>query len=237
MNMMPAIYLDKLVEAQDANSETFGADMIDYISAMQSETLSLVIPIVHLEMNGENVVHVIDSMAVFKGDQMVGELDATQTRGLLWVKGRVSSGVINVDIDDGLASLEILNATSKVEPMVSDDGKVTMRISISTDLRLTEQTCTENLAPDENLLRLQELAKKAIQQKIEQVFEQAKTLHADVFGFGELIHKHHNDIWTNMEPNWDEIFQTITLDIEIEPTIKAVGSIEEPAWDRGGLEP
>ena len=237
MNMMPAIYLDKLVEAQDANSETFGADMIDYISAMQSETLSLVIPIVHLEMNGENVVHVIDSMAVFKGDQMVGELDATQTRGLLWVKGRVSSGVINVDIDDGLASLEILNATSKVEPMVSDDGKVTMRISISTDLRLTEQTCTENLATDENLLRLQELAKKAIKQKIEQVFEQAKTLHADVFGFGELIHKHHNDIWTNMEPNWDEIFQTITLDIEIEPTIKAVGSIEEPAWDRGGLEP
>ena len=237
MNMMPAIYLNKLVEAQDANSQTFDTDMIDYVSAMQSETLSLVIPIVHLEMNGENVVHMIDSMAVFKGDQMVGDLNSTQTRGLLWVKGRVSSGVINVDIDDGLASLEIFSATSKVEPVVSDDGKVTMRISISTDLRLTEQTCTENLATNENILRLQGLVKEAIREKVEQVFEQAKALHADVFGFGELIHKHRNDIWSDMESNWDEIFQTITLDIKIDPTIKAVGSIEEPVWDRGGLEP
>jgi len=237
MNMMPAIYLNKLVEAQIENSQSFSADLIDYISAMQSETLSLVIPIVHLEMNGENVVHVINSMAVFKGDRMVGELNSTQTRGLLWVKGRVSSGSIDVDIDDGIASLEILSATSKVEPVVSDDGKVTMRISISTDLRLTEQTCTENLATDENILRLQGLVNEAIREKVEQVFEQAKALHADVFGFGELIHKHHNDIWGEMEPHWDEIFQTITLDIEIDPTIKAAGSIEEPVWDRGGLEP
>jgi len=237
LNMMPATYLDKLIDAQTANSESFGVDLIDYVSAMQSKTLSLVIPIVRLEVNGGKEVHVLEGMAVFKEDRMVGELDATQIRGLLWITGRVTGGAINVDIDDGIASLEIMGSTSKAEPEVSDDGKVTMRISVSTDLRLTEQTCSTNLATEENLLRVQDLVKKTIREKIEDAFEQAKALHADVFGFGELVHKHRNDIWSEMEPNWDEIFQTITLDIQINPKIRAVGSIEEPAWDRGETEP
>jgi len=234
MNMMPAIYIDKLVDAQENTSQAFSTDMIDYIDAMQSKTLSLVIPIVRLVTSDGQQIQMLDGMAVFKGDQMVGKLSQEQTRGLLWTKGNVTGGLINVEIDEGIASLEILEATGKTKPMVSEDGKVTMHISVSAKVRLAEQTCARNLSTEESLHELEGLVKQTIIKKIGDTFQQAKALGADVFGFGELIHKYRNDVWGEMEPRWDEIFQTISLEITADASVVSVGSIEEPAWDKEG---
>ncbi len=234
LNMMPAIYIDKLIEAQENNAQAETTDLIDYINAMQSKTLSLVLPIVKIEQNGENKVQKVDGMAVFKQDRMVGELTQPETRGLLWVNGQISGGLVNVSVDDGLASLEIMQASSKTEPVISEDGKVTIRVNISTKLRLAEQTCSTNLSTQENLSVLEDLVVQTIISKIEMAFAKAKALNADVFGFGELIHKHQNDVWADMEPRWEEIFPTIALEVKVNASVISVGSIEEPAWDKEG---
>lgn len=231
LSMMPAIYLDQLVEVQTTNSQSFNTDLVDYVCAMQSKTLSLIVPIVRLTMNGENAVQLLEGTAVFKGDVMVGELSVGETRGVLWAEGKVQGGVINVGIDDGIASLEIAGSNASSTPIVTADGKVKISISISTELKLTEQTCTANLATQENMQKLIELVKQFIVRRIEQALEKAKALHADVFGFGELVHQRHNDVWSDMEPNWDEIFQDITLDIQVEASIVSVGAIEHPVWE------
>ena len=129
-------------------------NLLDYIDAMQSTTRSFMAPLVQVvDCGGEKAVRV-NGMAVFKKDKMVGVLSEDETRGVLWVLGKVSSAAINVEIAGGIASIEVLSAQGSATPVVSD-GKVTMKVSVSANAKLTEQTCEENLETIENMKKMQ----------------------------------------------------------------------------------
>ncbi len=229
LTMLPATNLSKLIEAQMDNSQSTEATLLDYVNAMQSSAASFIAPIVKAEeREGEQTV-AVSGMAVFKQDKMVGELTEDEARGVLWIKNKVKSGIINVDINGGIAALEITGAQSKVSPVVSD-GKVTMKIDVSVNTVLGEQTCMENLATQEKMKELQELVKSAVCNEIAAAYQKAAALDADVFGFGDLVHKHENQDWKEMEPKWDEMFRALTLEIRVNAAIKSVGAVEEPAW-------
>jgi|AGTN01.2.fsa_nt_gi germination protein, Ger(x)C family len=229
LTLLPATNIEKLVEGQVANSQSKEANVLDYINAMQSSTTSLIAPILRIkERDGEKSIY-ISGMAVFKKDRMVGELSDHESRGVLWVLGEVQSTVVNVDICGGVASFEVLSAKSEVSPVVSD-GKVTMKISVSVTAELSEQTCKENLATQDNIKNLQALVGETICGEIVLAFNKAAALDADVYGFGEMVHKHYNEMWRDMEPNWDKLFPEITLDIKADVAIISAGAIEKPVW-------
>ena len=229
LGVLPASNINKLIDVQIANSQSIAASLLDFVNAMQSKTFSFMAPIVTIMgENGEKVVHVT-GMAVFKQDKMVGKLSEDETRGVLWVTGEVKSSVIVVDIGGGLAAIEVLSAKSDVKPNVAD-GKVTMKIEVNVATALGEQTNEENLATQDNLKKLKTLAENTICNEIAMAYNRAASLHADVFGFGELIHKHNNEDWKDMEPKWEELFPEITLDITVNVDIKSAGAVEEPVW-------
>lgn len=229
--LIPAADIAKLLDTQAANSQSKEIILLDYINAMQSGTTSFIMPIIRTEEKEGRKSIYISGMAVFRKDRMVGELSEDETRGVLWVLGEIQSTVINVGISGGIASIEVLNAHSDASPIVSN-GKVTMKISISVTAELSEQTCDENLATPENFEKLKKLAGEAICGEIGMAYYKAAALHADVFGFGEMIHKNYNNIWKGMEPDWDVLFSGITLDIKADVTIVSAGTIEKPAWTK-----
>lgn len=231
MEMLPAIHITQLIEGQVANSQSKETTLLDYVKIMQSTTSSLIVPILRIgEKEGKPVLSV-SGMAVFKEDKMVGELSEDETRGLLWAMGKIQSTVINVEIAGGIASLEVFSAKSSVSPVVSD-GKVVVQIKVSTSLELAEQTCEENLATPDNIKKLQALAGEVIRSEIVLAFQKASSLKADVFGFGEMIHQHNKANWREMEPDWDKLFPEIMLDISTDVSIKSIGSLERPAWEK-----
>jgi spore germination protein KC len=229
--VLPTTNIAKLVETQVSNSQSKDTNLLDYINAMQSSTFSMMMPIIRIkEKEGKKSIFV-SGMAVFKQDRMVGELSEDETRGVLWVLGDVQSTLINVEISGGIASLEVLSAQCDVSPVVSD-GKATMKISVSVTAELAEQTCEENLASQENIKKLQKLAGETICREIGLGYYKAASLDADVFGFGEMIHKHCSKCWGDMEPNWDSLFPELTLEIKADVSIVSAGSIEKPVWTK-----
>jgi spore germination protein KC len=229
LNTLPATNITKLVEAQVANSQSIDATLLDYINAMQSSTTSFMAPLVQIrEREGEKIV-AISGMAVFKEDKMVGQLSENEARGVLWVKGKVQSTVINVEILGGNASLEVLSAKGKVSPVVSGDH-VTMKIDVSVSTELSEQSCAENLATEENIKKLQELVEAAICNDIATAYNKAVALNADVFGFGDTVHEHYDKEWETLQPRWDELFRSLTLEVHVDATVVSTGSLEQPVW-------
>jgi Ger(x)C family germination protein len=229
--LLPASDIAKLMEAQTINSHSKETNMLDYINAMQSSTTSMLAPIIKIEENADKKRIYVSGMAVFKRDRMVGELNEEETRGVLWVLGEVQNAVIGIGISGGIASINVLSARSDISPVVSD-GKVTMKISVSVISELLEQTCEENLATQENFKKLQKLAGEAICREIGLAYYKAAALDADVFGFGDMIHKHYNEYWSGMEPDWDILFPEITLDIKADVSIVSAGTIEKPVWTK-----
>ena len=219
----------KLVETSGFTSHFFEVNMKDFASCMMSGTTASLAPSVSIVQEKDNKDIYVAGMVVFKNGKMVGKMNHDEVRGLLWVLGKVKSGVIIVPSPNkqGKAILEIVKAKSKVKPEMKD-GRIVMNISIKEESSLSEQTTTENLATDKALEKLQEASAEVIRQEIMAAFNKSRELKADIFGFGEMIHKKYHKEWKTIEDKWDEIYQTIELKIEVDSKIIKTDLLKKP---------
>jgi hypothetical protein len=104
-----------------------------------------------------------------------------------------------------------------------------MHIEVKEESSLSEQTTAENLATDEAFEKLQKATEEIIRHEILATFEKSRELKADIFGFGEMLHKKYSKEWKDIKDNWDEIYPTVELDIAIESKIMKTDLLKKPA--------
>jgi len=226
----PAMSISKLVKSYGFTSHFYKVNMKEFASCMMSPTKAPLAPIVSAvdEKNGKDIY--VSGMGVFKKGKMVGKLNEAEVRGLLWVLGEVKSGVITVisPNEQGSAVLEVLNAKSKLTPEIKD-SQIIMHIKIKEEASLSEKSTIENLATSLGFEKMQEASAEIIRQEIMASFEKSKELNADIFGFGEMLHKKYNKEWEKLKDKWDEIYPTIELDIDVETKILQTNLLKKPA--------
>lgn len=230
LEKLPAMNIAKIVKAYGFTSQFVKVNLQDLSSRLMSKTTSPIAPLIEITTDsGEKDVYV-SGMAVFKKDKMVGILNKTETRGLLWVTNKVKSGVIEVTTPEGegKALLEINIAKSKVTPEIKN-GKITMKIEIKEESSLVEQTTPEILTTVPAFKFLQKEQEEIIRKEIIESFDKSKQLNCDFFGFGDLIHKKYQLQWKEMEDKWDEIYPSIVLIIKIESKVIKTDLITNPA--------
>ncbi|MHB1314182.1 MAG: Ger(x)C family spore germination protein [Christensenellales bacterium] len=227
MSKIPSMDINLLVEAQDLNSQTPESMMHDYISIMASKTSAYYAPLLVIEDNLEMKTLAIRGLAVFKKDKMIGQIDESVSRGLLWVKGLVKSGVVSVKAEDGDAAVEITGAKASVKTELKDN-KPSVAVAVEMEGILACQTGKKNLATEEGLAEVGKLAAQAIYTEIEISLHKAQELNADIFGFGEEFHKYHLGDWKELEENWEELFPSLEVSIDVKAKITSAGVISRP---------
>jgi spore germination protein KC len=228
LDKLPAINIAKLAKAQDFTSQSKRVILQDFINSLLSRTTSSIAPIITVTGEGSQKSLHIKGLAVFKGDKMAGELNESEARGLLWVKGEVKTGVIDVPFHNGKVSLEIKRAKSKITPIIMN-GEIYMYVKIKEEGVIVAQTNPENLTTVATFAQLEKLQNDLIRDEIVSSLEKAKYLNTDIFGFGEEIHKKYRNQWKQLEKNWEEIFPSIQVEIEIDSKIRSAGLISKPA--------
>jgi len=231
----PAMNIAKLVKTYGFTSHLYKVNMKDFALWLMSDTTAPLAPLLTIIQNGENKEIYVSGMAAFKNGKMVGKLNHDESRGLLWVLGEVRSGVIIVPSpnETGKAVLEILKAKSKVTPEIKD-GKIVMHIKIKEESSLSEQSTTENLADDKAFEKIQKSSAEVIRQEIMAAFDKSREFNADIFGFGEMLHKKYSNEWKTLKDNWDEIYPTIELNIDVESKIIKTDLLKKPAAPKEG---
>src|SRR5690606_10493286 len=96
-------------------------------------------------------------------------------------------------------------------------------------LGLSEQTTAENLATVSMFGEIQEAAGKVVRQEIMAAFDRSRAYKADVFRFGEMLHKKYKKEWESMKDNWEDIYPTIELDIDVDSRIISTDLLRSPA--------
>ncbi len=225
----PAFNIAKLVNSYVFTSHFYKVNMKDFASCLMGATTAQLAPLVSIIQDDDGKDIYVSGMAVFKNGKMVGKLHHDEVRGLLWVLGKVKSGVIIVSSPDeqGKAVLEIVKAKSKVTPEI-EDGNIVMHIKIKEESSLSEQTTTENLADNKAFEKIQEASAEVIRQEIMAAFDISKEFNADIFGFSEMLHKKYSKEWKTIKDNWDVIYPTIELDIDIETKIIKTDLLKKP---------
>jgi spore germination protein KC len=214
--------LVKTLKQQVVTSEAPIVTEFEFIKTILSSTTAPVAPLVYaVESDGKKELYV-GGCAVFKGQKMVGELNEKETRGLLWVTGKVKAGIQNVEVLGVRTSMEIRRAKSKIKPELSEDGAIRMKIRVESLVGLGDQTGDINVvAPENNMILLSE-TERFTKNEIQSALKKSKELNADIFGFGEYISRKYPAEWKTLEGKWDELYRKIEVDLDIH--VKSDGS-------------
>jgi spore germination protein KC len=230
MEVIPAMGIADEVKLSAEFSKYPAISILEFANRLMSKTTAPILPIISIfEETGPdgkkvNKVHVTGT-AVFKGDKMVGELNEQESRGMLWVIDKIKKGFVVVDAPDGSgkASLAITQAKSKIIPELTDE-KITINIVIEEQSDLTEYNGSRNL--DDILLKqIEESQAEAIQKEVMAALNRSFALNADVFGFGEAVHRKYKKDWPDLEARWDEIYPGLDVVIQVKTHVNQTGDI------------
>lgn len=228
MEKIPSSNINKILQNQAANSETSVVRLDEFIERLLSQSSAAIMPIIDLEGQDQEQNISISGTAVFKQDKMAGRLNRTETRGLLWVLNKVKGGLINVTLPGSNQELNMqITGSSSKYSLTLINSKINVKIKIRVTTNIGEQTSPEKNLDWETVELIKQAQEKAIQNEITAAFAKAKTLKADVFGFGDRVYQKYPQEWKKLKPKWDEVFPEISLSFDIESKILGTGRIDQ----------
>lgn len=173
---------------------------------------------------------ILSDTAVFRDYTMIGWLDEKQTRGMLWVQGKVRGGIVIVPYKEygEFISLEVINSDSQIKPIIND-GRIILTVKVSVESNIDE-TKPDNLGfnnPD-TIEGIEARQRGVIERNILAAVSRAQEMNADVFGFGEALKAKYPQEWKQYESNWKEMFSTLDVLVEVDNKIRRTGLINNP---------
>ena len=221
----------------------FAIMLKDFQMALASRGTNPAAPRVELEAAGEpqgpgmeeHTAHkelAITGTGVFKDDRLVGWLDNSETRGLLWLRGEIEKGVITIPSPgqpDKFISLNIIRSNTRVDP--SYDGEtISFNVKMTFEGDLLEQQSTEDLTKPEKIEAIERAAAKEVLRKSTAALEKAQGEYGiDVFNFGEAFHRKYKKEWRELKDRWNDEFARAEVHLAVEAYVRRTGLLTKRA--------
>lgn len=235
----PADRIANMIKFHHDNFSYVPLKLAEFIRLTQSESsqpytgvveiqpnLSLATEPGHEILNGnvpepvENIV--MNGTAIFNKDKMIGWLNQEESRGLMWLIGEVKAGNISFSIPgkEGIVVTSVVRAGRKLKPEIID-GQPYITAEIEVESFLFDNQAgvdIDNISEVEKMETAQgEQVKREVEDALRKAQEEYK---ADVFGFGEVIHRKYPGEWQRMKDEWPEIFPSVQVDVKVKSLIQ-----------------
>lgn len=172
-------------------------------------------PPYHLEITG---------VAMFREGKLVGWLDNNKARGYMFIINRISSTVMNLSCQDMLEGLALEVIKSKTKTDVSmQNGRVKVKINVMAEGNVSEVKCGVPLSDLEVLNKMEKEWGDAAIADMMGAIKSAQSLHADVFGFGEVLQRRHPKQWRKVQDQWKDKFTDAEVSITFQGQILRTG--------------
>lgn len=176
---------------------------------------------------GKQPMHVLrlKGLALFRNDKLVGFFEPEEARGFNWVRGDITSTVINVKCPlypakrDDTVALELFRVGTKLE-VNEKEGRPEVVVKVKAELGLANQGCPGDLTKPELTRSLERQAATVIRNEIEAAVAKAKSLGVDPFAFGEAIHRGQPKLWKKLEKDWPQGLKELTVKIDSRAKIR-----------------
>ncbi|WHY87741.1 Ger(x)C family spore germination protein [Neobacillus novalis] len=230
--------LSKLVDSQIGVKVT----VKDLSEMLTGDSSAAVIPWVakmspsNLEVNEGKNIPFIKGSAVLKGDKMVGRLSDKESRGILWPRNEMKSGIITISLKDekGFVSLNLLRSHNQLIPKISN-GNWSIMVKTDTDLEVIQNTTNLNLLNLKSSKKVKRMVVQEIEERERLTLSKArKKMNADIFGFAGAFHRDYPGTWKRKKNEWSEIFRKVDVTFDTKVNIRRTGLSNEKAKKGGG---
>jgi spore germination protein KC len=167
----------------------------------------------------------IAGTAIFKKDKMVGKIDDSVTRGVLWLRNEVQLATVTVTPKEakGHVSFSLQKASSELIPKF-ENGKWKITLKAEAEADIIQNTTRLDMSDPVVIKSLHQQFKKVIENKVNEAIVQVqKEMKADIFGFGEAFYRKYPDLWKRHKERWDEIFPNVEVTIDTDIKIRRQG--------------
>ncbi|WP_020433943.1 Ger(x)C family spore germination protein, partial [Paenibacillus riograndensis] len=166
-------------------------------------------------------------IAVFKKDRLIGWLNEIESKGYNFILDKVQSSVGFVDCPKGgkVAMEMIRNHTSMKGNVYRGEPRININLQI--EANVGEVECSDlDLTKVSTIYDLQKRGEEKIAGVMESAIRKAqKSYKADIFGFGEAIHRSNPKAWKSLKQNWDdEYFPELQVNIKVDFKIRRLGT-------------
>ncbi|WP_313639926.1 Ger(x)C family spore germination protein [Paenibacillus sp.] len=194
----------------------------DFIDKLEAYGEYAVAPLIYIHEQNKIKNARVSGTAIFSKDKMVGTISGEETKYMLFTKDQIEGGVLTLNDEKGKPafSLEILSNKTKVKPVWIEE-KLQMQINTETEVVLDEVMTPEEFNNIESKKVLEKRAGKELQKRILSVIHRVqKDYHADIFGFGELLHERMPRTWKKIKQDWGQEFTELDVVVNSKVIIK-----------------
>jgi spore germination protein KC len=205
----------------------------DFIMPYLSKEAAPVIPLVSIYKKEEKqqqkeIELEYKGLGVFRNGRLTGRLDKNTTMGLLLVSGihHQGSSVIPYPENNQDKSISIIGLHTKTKIIPSlQQNKPGMKVKIQATYDIAQVPVPRKMDMEE-IYKINLQVQSYINKEVEAVIKKAQTdLKADIFGLGGEIYRKYPDYWLKNEDNWQEIFPTVTVEVEVEAQLDNTGDL------------
>ncbi|MCM3116682.1 Ger(x)C family spore germination protein [Neobacillus sp. MER 74] len=206
----------------------------DFLNMLLTDGLEPYAPqykLTSVEVDTENEsgkIQSINGAAVFKKDKLIGWMDETETRGILWLRNEIEGGVITIKVPKekggGNISLDIIGSKTKILPH-HDHGQMKITVNVTSEMSAIENTSKLVLFNPKVIEEIQKNIEKEIKGRIQLVVNKAqKDFQSDIFGFGQAVYREYPKAWnTFYKKNWNHEFSQVEVNIKSKVYVRRIG--------------
>lgn len=174
----------------------------------------------------------VSNIAAVKDGKLIGWLSEPESKVYNYIVGNVTSTVISLPCPKGKKqeefAYEVIRASEKIKARM-ENGKPIIEVQIEAEGNVAEVECTQlDLSKTETIKQLEKKLnadmESGIKKDVKAIQEKYK---ADIFGFGEVVHREHPDYWKKVKDDWNEIFTTIDVEAKADFKIRRTGTVGE----------
>lgn len=165
--------------------------------------------------------------ALFNQDKMVGELNGSESRALLMIRGEFERGFFTVQDPKKSELIIPLDIKQAKKPKVTvsfdeDIPMVELTLYLEGDLLAIQSRL--HYEKDPLLSLLEDTFTEEVENRVNQLINKCKNLNIDVFRFGDVAVRQFRTIDAWEEYNWNKKFKDIKVTTKVEFTIKKTGT-------------
>ncbi|EJP6472360.1 Ger(x)C family spore germination protein [Clostridium botulinum] len=191
--------------------------------------ISATVPMVKLS-NAKNKSDIeVSNVAVFRGDHMVGKLTENESMMLQLLKEENAKFLLPISLSNNInISLELIDVHRKTNIKTSD-GKISIDIYLNIDTSLSELSETEiNFVSKPQRNQLKKQSEKYIKNQADELIQSLQNKYkTDAIGTGQILSKKKPDEWKKVSDNWNNTFQSISINVFPNINIKYSGAINK----------
>lgn len=202
----------------------------DFLGSISSDTEEPVAPRVALVPDEGGSQALVSGTAVFHDDRLIGWLSDAETRGLLWLRGEVATGIATVKVPSGgSVSMMLIRGSTAVRPEFRA-GRLRMHAEFVAEDDVYESSATIDLGKDETVRVIQELLRQEVESRIRDTLKTVQQdFGVDIIKFGDVVRRNAPVQWEGgLKQRWPELFPTVPVDLVVTAHVRRTGEHSAP---------